>query len=75
MKKGLLSLFLFIGGFILCYLAMCYLVPGLRIKLAAEPMVYFIESVKSMALIKSLLSLAVGVLLGCIPLLINKKHN
>ena len=52
MKKAII----FITAFILVYVGMCYLVPGLRIKLDAEPMVYFIESIKSMVLVKSVTS-------------------
>ena len=45
-NKKILSIILFIVGFIVTYLIMCYCIPGLRIKLAAEPMEYFIESIK-----------------------------
>ena len=42
---------------------MCYLVPGLRIKLYAEPMVYFIESIKSMVLVKIVVSFVVAMII------------
>ncbi len=48
---------------------MCYLIPGMRIKLAAEPMEYFAESIKHMALFKSTVSLLLAVIAGSIPLL------
>jgi len=58
-RKALLSV-LFIVIFAVTYLGLCYLIPGWRIKLEAEPVVYLIESVKSMALIKTVISLVVG---------------
>jgi len=58
-RKVLLSV-LFIVIFAVTYLGLCYLIPGWRIKLEAEPVVYLIESVKSMALIKTVISLVVG---------------
>lgn len=58
-RKGLLSV-LFIVIFAVTYLGLCYLIPGWRIKLEAEPVVYLIESIKSMALIKTVISLIVG---------------
>lgn len=58
-RKALLSV-LFIVIFAVTYLGLCYLIPGWRIKLEAEPVVYLIESVKSMTLIKTVISLVVG---------------
>ena len=58
-RKVLLSV-LFIVIFAVTYLGLCYLIPGWRIKLEAEPVVYLIESIKSMALIKTVISLIVG---------------
>ena len=58
MKKVII----FITVFVLIYVAMCYLVPGMRIKLYAEPMVYFIESIKSMMLVKSVVSFVVAMI-------------
>ena len=58
-RKVLLSV-LFIVIFAVTYLGLCYLIPGWRIKLEAEPVVYLIESIKSMALIKTVISLVVG---------------
>ena len=58
-RKALLSV-LFIVIFAVTYLGLCYLIPEWRIKLEAEPVVYLIESVKSMTLIKTVISLVVG---------------
>ena len=58
-RKVLLSV-LFIVIFAVTYLGLCCLIPGWRIKLEAELVVYLIESIKSMALIKTVISLVVG---------------
>lgn len=55
-KTGLFST-LFIIAFIGSYLFCCYLIPGWKIKLDADPMTYFFESIKHMALLKGLISL------------------
>jgi len=52
MKKVIVFIIVFIS----VYLGTCYLIPGLRIKLDAEPMVYLMESIKSMVLVKSVAS-------------------
>ena len=62
MKRAFISLFLGAIGFCLTYLALCYLVPGWRIKLDAEPMVYFMESLRSMVLLKTGISGMTGIL-------------
>ena len=69
------SLALFISAFAAAYLACCYLIPGWRIKLEAGTAVYFIESVRHMALVKSLISLVVGLGAGAIPILFDKMKT
>jgi len=66
-KRMILSALLGITGFCVTYLCLCYLVPGWRIKLAAEPVVYFVESLKSMAFLKGVISIFVGALLAAVP--------
>ena len=73
MKKHLLSLLLFLIGFTAAYLAMCYLVPGLRIKLSAPPAEYFRESVQHMVLFKAVVSLLVGAVAAALPLLFKRR--
>ena len=63
-NKKLLSSILFVVGFIATYLIMCYCIPGLRIKLAAEPMEYFIESIKYAAIFKVVISCIIGAILS-----------
>ncbi len=73
MKKLLRSLVLFAVGFAAAYLAMCYLVPGLRIKLSAPPAEYFRESVQHMVLFKAAVSLLVGAAAAALPLLFKRR--
>ena len=73
MKKVGASVALFAIAFIAAYLACCYLIPGWRIKLEADTVTYFIESVRHMAFIKGLIALAVGSAAGAVPLLAGKK--
>ncbi len=70
-KTGLFST-LFIIAFIGSYLFCCYLIPGWKIKLDADPMTYFFENIKHMALLKGLISLVVGLIVGAIPVAIKK---
>ncbi len=71
--KKVLSIILFLVGFIATYLIMCYCIPGLRIKLAAEPMKYFIESIKYSAIFKCVISCIVGTILAILPHKIKEK--
>lgn len=75
MKRKTLSAVLFVLVFIAAYLFLCFGVPGLRIKLEADPAEVFLESIKSMALFKSIISLLAGAIVGMIPLLIEKRGN
>ena len=72
MKKADLFATLFIIAFVCSYLFCCYLIPGWKIKLDADPMTYFFESTKHMALLKGLISLVVGLIVGAIPVAIKK---
>ena len=72
MKKSLLSLIWFIFAFVAAYLSLCYLVPDLRIKLAAEPFVYLIESLRHMAPLKTAVSFVVGLVAAAISIFANK---
>jgi len=60
MKKVFLAAAVFVIVFVCSYLAMCYLVPGFRIKLEADPFTYFVESLRSMMLFKTGVSLIAG---------------
>ena len=46
MKRIIVSAAIFIGAFVISYIGLCYFVPGLRIKLAADAVTYFKESIR-----------------------------
>ncbi len=71
MKKAVISLISFIIMFIATYSILCYL-PSFRIKLAAPLMVYFVESIKHMVFLKTLVSVIVGLLVTDIPFIIQR---
>lgn len=48
-------------------MGLCYVVPGLRIKLEADAMTYFVKSIRHMALFKGIMSLFIGLVLASIP--------
>lgn len=73
MKKKGLSVALFLITFIATYLFVCFGIPGMRIKLVAEPMELIIESIKHMMLFKTMISIVVAALLGAVPFLFWKK--
>ncbi len=58
MKKLLISVILAIIVFAAVYVALCYMVPGWRLKLAAPAMEYFAASLRHMALLKGLIAAA-----------------
>ena len=73
MKKKGLSAILFLITFIATYLLICFGIPGMRIKLEAEPMELVIESIKHMMFFKSMISLVVASVVGAVPLLLREK--
>lgn len=66
MKKVLIFSSWFCAVFVILYLSLCFLVPPLRIKLAAPPMVYFKESIQSMVGLKALIAGGAGLMTGCL---------
>ena len=73
MKKKGLSVILFLISFVATYLFVCFGIPGMRIKLDAEPIELFIESIKHMMLFKTMISLVVASAVGAVPFLLRKK--
>ena len=73
MKKKGLSAILFLITFIATYLLICFGIPGMRIKLEAEPMELFLESIKHMMFFKLMISLIVASVVGAVPFLLWKK--
>ena len=60
----MVSAVIFIVVFVVSYIGLCYLVPGLRIKLAADAATYFKESIRHMIFLKSVISLVIGFVLA-----------
>ena len=75
MKKTTLPIIAFATTFIICYFCICFLIPAFRIKLAAEPMEYFIESLKHMAMVKSIISIFIAIIAGVVASIIGKKRQ
>ena len=64
MKRIMISVAIFIVVFIVSYVGLCYLVPGLRIKLAADAVTYFKENIRHIIFLKSVISLVIGSVLA-----------
>ena len=74
MNKQGLSAVLFLITFVAAYLFICFGIPGMRIKLDAEPVELFFASISHMALFKSVISIAVATAVAAIPCLF-RKHK
>ena len=64
-KTATISAILAVVGF----MAVCYLVPGWRLKLHATAWVYFTASLRHMALLKGVFAMAAGLVLATLPFL------
>ena len=73
MKKVSIALLLFVIVFVATYLVICFAIPGMRIKLEAEPIEYFLESIRHMAFVKTVASLVAALIVGTIPLFFRKR--
>lgn len=75
MKKKIAVVAVFLCLAAVCYFVLCYM-PAFRLKLAAPPMEYFVESIRHAAAIKLLFSLIISALLeGAALLLIQKEKT
>lgn len=72
MKKVIFPIILFVIIFAVTYFILCYL-PSMRIKLDADPMTYFIESIQTMILFKTIISVIVGLLVGGLAFIISQR--
>lgn len=75
MKKKTYKILIFALVFITTYLCICFCIPGMRIKLEAEPFELFVKSIKHMTLFKSLISLTVGIIIVGLVGIIKKKNT
>ena len=60
-------------AFIVTYIALCYVVPGWRIKLEAEPLAYFKASLKHMMVVKLAVSASMGLLAAGLPRILKRR--
>lgn len=74
MKRIMVSAAIFIVSFVVSYVGLCYLIPGLRIKLAADAVTYFKESICHMIFLKSVISLVIGSVLASSFYLVAKRE-
>ena len=74
MNKKALSAILFLITFVAAYLFICFGIPGMRIKLEAEPVELFFASITHMVLFKSVISLAAASEKAAIPWLF-RQHR
>lgn len=65
MKKAMVSAAWFLAAFVVTYVVLCY-IPPLQIKLDADPLTYFIESIKKAAIFKGIVSLTIGAAAGAL---------
>lgn len=76
MKKIILPAMIFFAAFTASYIGLYYLVPGLRIKLAADAVTYFMESISFMVLFKSIVSFVIAAVLVSISFVaFNRKKK
>ncbi len=64
MKRYVSGIIVFVLIFTMTYLTVCFGIPAFGLKLSAPPVVYFIESIKHMSLVKGLISLFFGAIAG-----------
>ena len=69
MKRMILSAVLFFGT----YLIVCFLIPGMRLKLDAEPREYFIACITHMVGFKAAVSAVAALVVGALPWIFRKK--
>lgn len=74
MNNKSLSAILFLITFIAAYMFICFGIPGMRIKLEAEPMELFFKSITHMALFKSVISLVAASAVAALPWVF-RKHK
>ncbi len=75
MKAKAISAAVFAAAFIAAYLFICFAVPGMRLRLAAEPSVYFLRSLIHMVPLKAAISFAAALLCGALSLPFAKRHT
>ena len=73
MKKAIVNVVVFVIVFCAAYLMLCFMVPGMRIKLAASAGRFFLESIRHAAPVKAAASAAAALITAAVSGLILKK--
>ena len=66
MKRIVTASILFLIVFVVSYLVICFAIPGMRIKLEAGPVEYFVKSIRHMAFLKTVISCIIAGIVGSI---------
>lgn len=73
MKRVFANIVVFAVVFCAAYLMLCFMVPGMRIKLAASAGRFFLESIRHAAPVKAAASAAAALITAAVSGLILKK--
>ncbi len=73
MKKVYSNIVVFVIVFCAAYLMLCFMVPGMRIKLAASAGRFFLDSIRHAAPVKAAASAAAALITAVVSGLILKK--
>ena len=69
-----LSVVLFIIGFVVTYVILCFVFAGgIKWALEATPTGMIVANIRYMALLKSIISLIVGLIVGVLPVITGRK--
>lgn len=75
MKKRICYIGLYFVLFAICYFGFCFLIPGWRIKLAADPVTRFWAQLRHMAFFKAILSAVSAGGFTCAAVIYKKKSR
>lgn len=73
-KKTGIAISLFMVAFVIAYFICSFCIPGWKVKLEADAMIVFIENLKILWPIKSLISLAAGAMIASVPFWLRKTE-
>ena len=75
MKKKMVLMVIFVLAFIVTYTLLCFVYPGGKMALEATPFDYIRLALTHMALFKILVSLVVALVVGAIPMIVERKKR
>ncbi len=75
MNRMSLSIVLFVIGFVVTYVILCFVFAGgIKWALEATPTGKIVAEISHMALLKSIVSLIVGLIVGALPVIKGRKE-